>query len=71
MQAVKAAASAGRKKLRQFVVRLEDGPGSLYERLFNLSVRRSQLATDRVPMTQLVREAIVQYLSREEKKYGL
>lgn len=58
-------------RIRQFVTRLEDGPGTLYERLNALAYRRTQLEPERVHMSDLARDAFAQYLDREEKKFGL
>lgn len=50
-----------RKLLRQVVVRLEQ-PGP-YDRLLHESNRRTRKEGRRVPMTQIMREALDQYLA--------
>lgn len=57
------------RRLRQFVVRLEQ-PG-LYDDLNELAHHRSKLSTERVPMTDIAREAIAAHVAKERKKYGL
>jgi predicted transcriptional regulator len=47
-------------RLREFVVRLEQ-PG-LYDRLFNESIKRTRAEGRRVPMTELMRNALDAYL---------
>jgi len=49
------------RKLREFVVRLEQ-PG-LYDRLYNESIRRTRKEGRRVAMTEIVREAIEEHLA--------
>lgn len=50
---------------REFVVRLES-PG-LYDDLYDESVTRTKENGRRVPMTELCREALEQYLARAQK----
>lgn len=54
------------KVQREFVIRL-DSPG-LYDQLFRESVKRSRNEQRRVPMTEIVREALDRYLN--PKKYA-
>lgn len=49
------------RKLRQFVVRLEQ-PG-LYDRLLNRSLRLSREEGRRVPMTEIAKQAIEEFLA--------